>query len=174
MTHPAHAGDAPITPSTPGRRRKHSWLGQRSLGRVATAASPGLPRLSSPCHYLRPPWRQLCPPPAELCLCPRGRVLPPLRHLALPPGSGAEALPAPSAQCSEHRAKGQDPQSHFLGAHCAPALPRMLEMGGCNNGAVNNCSSLTVASKLSVLQLQPHPLPRLFPAMTCPGFQPAL
>lgn len=93
--------------------------------------------------------------------------------LALPPGSGAEALPAPSAQCSEHRAKGQDPQSHFLGAHCAPALPRVLEMGGCNNGAVNNHSSLTVASKLSVLQLQPHPLPRLFPTMTCPGFQPA-
>lgn len=46
-------------------------------------------------------------------------------------------------------------------------------MGGCNNGAVNNHSSLAVASKLSVLQVQLHPLPRLFPAMMCPDFQPA-
>lgn len=33
----------------------------------------------------------------------------PIRHLIHPPGSKAKAQAAPSAQCSEHRAKGQDP-----------------------------------------------------------------
>ena len=89
--HPSQV-TSPLLLPPQGRKKKHSWLRQ-GCGREGRRRSQPRSCLLSPRHHH-----------------PRGRVLPCplLRHLAHPPGSKAEALAAPPAQHSEHRAKGQD------------------------------------------------------------------
>lgn len=106
--------------------------------------------LSAPHHH--PPWSQLCPPPPV----PSLRALPaPMRTGPAFPSAISLTLQAAKPrhrQLHPHNTasagpKGRTRQSHFPGAHFAPTLPRVLETGGCNNGATNNCSSLTATSQ---------------------------
>lgn len=143
-THPSQV-TSPLLLLPQGRRKKHSWLEQ---GGQMPQPAQGLPLLSpSP----SPIESALSPPPV-----PSRRALPaPMRTGPAFPSAISLTLQAAKPrhrQLHPHNAasagpKGRTRQSHFPGAHFAPTLLRVLETGGCNNGATNNCSSLTATSQ---------------------------
>lgn len=166
------AGDKPVAPSTPGKEEKALLAGAGlQQGGQGLQPAQGL-SLLSPSPSLLVSALSPCPaPPAEdeSCL--------PLRHLVTLQAAWPSCCQLHLHRTASTGPSGRTQQSHFLGAHPAPTSPRVSETGGCNNSAVNNCGSLTMASLPAVCSCSASSSSRIpSQGRSChevPGFQPA-